>query len=411
MGELFRIEMPRSRFLPHLIVAAVLVFAFAASSGAAMAMPLPDGPNDYNSPGFVVRHAWLKFGYLAMEPFRGKLSRAQEDAKVSRYFELNKLIADDEQTAGDPTGDPAAVAAARADLPGLRDERAGLQNTVQVILEGRLTHVIKEAGLTRSFGGDVVWPPVNIEFQNPPSVLVKSPRTEIKKESESLIEGDLPIERVQQIESAAESDGNTSALVVEIGGIAMYPAIIPESSDYHFVLQDIAHEWTHHYLYFAPLGRRYFDSAKLTTLNETLANMVGRELGDMLYKEYPLQNNSAALTSLQSGSPAPAIDFTAEMRGLRRQVEDLLAQGKVDEAEQAMEQKREFLAANGYYIRKINQAYFAFYGSYADSAGSIDPIGPKFEQLRAKSPTLRQFVETARQFTSEADLDAALSGQ
>ena len=68
----------------------------------------------------------------------------------------------------------------------------------------------------------------------------------------------------------------------------MYPAIIPHDADYHFVLQDIAHEWTHHYLYFAPLGRRYFDSAKLTTLNETVANMVGRELGDMLFEEYPL---------------------------------------------------------------------------------------------------------------------------
>src|SRR5690242_9786044 len=100
MGELFRNEMPRRRFLPHLIVAAVLLFAFAASSGAAVAMPLPDGPNDYNSPGFVVRHAWLKFGYLATEPFRGKLSRREEDAKVARYFHLNEQIADDEQTAG-----------------------------------------------------------------------------------------------------------------------------------------------------------------------------------------------------------------------------------------------------------------------------------------------------------------------
>ena len=76
-----------------------------------------------------------------------------------------------------------------------------------------------------------------------------------------------------------------------------------------------------------------------------------------------------------------------------------------------MEQKREFLAANGYYIRKLNQAYFAFYGSYADTAASVDPIGPKFEQLRAKSTSLRDFVDTARQFNSEADLDAALSAR
>ena len=93
------------------------------------------------------------------------------------------------------------------------------------------------------------------------------------------------------------------------------------------------------------------------------------------------------------------------MRDLRRQVESLLAQGKIDEAERAMEEKREFLAANGYYIRRLNQAYFAFHGSYADSAGSIDPIGPKLDELRRESPSLRDFVTTARELTSTGDLD------
>ena len=97
-----------------------------------------------------------------------------------------------------------------------------------------------------------------------------------------------------------------------------------------------------------------------------------------------------------------------EMRHLRRQVESLLADGKIDEAERAMEEKRQFLAANGYYIRRLNQAYFAFHGSYADSAGSIDPIGPKLDDLRKKSATLRAFVSVVRGFSSEGDLDRAL---
>ena len=91
-------------------------------------------------------------------------------------------------------------------------------------------------------------------------------------------------------------------------------------------MQDIAHEWTHHYLYFTPLGRRYFASAKLTTLNETVANMVGRELGDMLFEDYPLQptadDRAAGGWRRRRASP---IDFTAEMRDLRREVEALLA--------------------------------------------------------------------------------------
>ena len=76
----------------------------------------------------------------------------------------------------------------------------------------------------------------------------------------------------------------------------MYPAIIPFDEDYHFILQDIAHEWMHHYLYFAPLGRAYFDSPNLTTLNETVANIAGRELGDRLFAEYPLEQPPAYVT-------------------------------------------------------------------------------------------------------------------
>jgi hypothetical protein len=401
------------RFIPHAILVALVALSFACSSVLALALPLPNGENDFNSPGFIVRHSWVKFAMLATRPIRGKPSAAEENAMVARFFELNSLIDNAERVAGDPSSSPSDAAAAAAQDRQLRAERTGIQNEVQLILEGRLTKVIKEAGLTRHFGGDYVWPPVNIQFQQPPSVLVKSPRSEIRTESEQLLQGDLPIDRVQQIEAAAEADGKTSALVVEIGGIAEYPAIIPYDSDYHYIMQDIAHEWTHHYLFFAPLGRRYYENSELTTLNETLANMVGRELGDMLFAEYPLPAKPPlnAGTGLRLASPLPqaSIDFTAEMRGLHTQVVALLKDGKITEAESLMEQKREFLAANGYYIRKINQAYFAFHGSYADTAGSIDPIGPKLDELRKRSPSLEAFVEKARDFTSEADLDRALA--
>ena len=400
------------RGLPAAVFAALVLVAFGWSSVAAAFVPLPDGANEFNSAGFVVRHAWVKFALLATRPVRGTMSGSEEDAAVSRFFALNALIGQQERIAGDGQSAAGVAADARAESASLRRERADLKNTVASIMDGRLTRVIKEAGLTRHIGGDVVWPPVNIEFQEPPAVLVKSPRSEIKKSSESLLQGSLPIARVQAIESKAERDGTTSALVVEIGGIAEYPAIIPFDEDYHFILQDIAHEWTHHYLFFTPLGRAYFDSAKLTTLNETVANMVGRELGDMLFAEYPLAQAPSFVTIAGFGSEkreaGSAIDFVMEMRDLRRRVESLLAAGKIGEAEQAMEEKRVFLAANGYYIRRLNQAYFAFHGSYADSAGSIDPIGPKLDDLRKREASLREFVSVVRGFGSEADLDLAL---
>jgi hypothetical protein len=106
---------------------------------------------------------------------------------------------------------------------------------------------------------------------------------------------------------------------------------------------------------------------------------------------------------------APTIDFTSELRGLRREVEALLADGRIDEAERLMEEKRQFLAENGHYIRRLNQAYFAFHGSYGDTAASIDPIGPKLETLRERTGSVTAFVEAARELRSEGELDQALA--
>jgi len=399
--------LPR-RFAAHAVLLLAVALAFGAGFALAATLPLPDGPNDFNSPGFIVRHSWLKFAYLG-DPFRRDLSEQEKDARVARYFELNGEIEDLERDAGDPTTSAATVSSDERRLDELRSERGRIENSVAVILEGRLTKVAREAGLTRRLGTDVVWPPANIAFQDPPEVLVTSPRAEIRIESESLLQGDLPIEKVQAIERKAESDGETSAAVIEISGIAMYPAIIPRSGDYEGTMEDIAHEWTHHYLYFTPLGRRYFENDELRTLNETVANIVGQELGARLAKEYPLPKRTEPMPSPPPASPTPQADFNKTMHGLRLRVDALLAQGKVDEAERDMEQTREFLADHGYYLRVINQAFFAFQGSYADTPASSNPIGPKLAELRQDNPTLAAFVHVAQDITSVAGLDRALA--
>lgn len=399
-----------SRFGPHAVLAAIAVGALMTSALAAYLAPLPNGENEYNAPGFVVKHVWVKFALILTTPLRNDLSRAEEDAKLARFFELNALIIERERSAGDPATNESDASTASLESSALRDERAALENTVELILTERLANVVRDVGLTRRFGGDIVWPPINIEFEPPPAVLITSPRDEIRREGESLLDGMLPAERIQSIEARAERDGETSALVVNIGGIATYPAIIPHSPNYRFVLQDIAHEWLHHYLFFSPLGRRYYVSAELRTLNETVANLAGNELGDIMFERYPLPERTvAAATPASNSASAPAIDFTREMRDLRRAVEALLRDGQIARAERLMEEKRAFLADNGYYIRKLNQAYFAFHGSYADTAGSIDPIGPKLDRLRAQSVSVEAFVETARELTSDEDLDAAIS--
>ena len=97
------------------------------------------------------------------------------------------------------------------------------------------------------------------------------------------------------------------------------------------------------------------------------------------------------------------------MRALRLEVDDLLAEGKVEEAELVMEERRQLFVLNGYYIRRINQAYFAFHGTYADTPASSDPIGPKMIALRERVRSVEEFLEEAREITSEGELDALLS--
>jgi hypothetical protein len=166
----------------------------------------------------------------------------------------------------------------------------------------------------------------------------------------------------------------------------------------------------HNYLFFYPLGFNYYDSDDLRALNETVANIVGRELAAVVMEIWPLQTN---------GGDAPQddmardmdLDIGAELRSLRGEVDAILAEGRVADAERLMEERRRQLAERGYYIRKLNQAYFAFTNLYAGETGSpsaTNPIGPKVDALRARSASLREFVETVSGVTSVAELNRLL---
>ena len=96
------------------------------------------------------------------------------------------------------------------------------------------------------------------------------------------------------------------------------------------------------------------------------------------------------------------------MRKTRLEADRLLVEGKINEAEQYMESQRRVLVENGYAIRKLNQAYFAFHGSYAVGAAATDPIGGKLRLLRRQAGDLVEFLRTVAKFSEPSDLDAAL---
>lgn len=400
---------------PALLAAVLIVcLAVVASWRISVAVDLPSGSNDYNLVRWELENVANKWLYEFGRLIRGSLDDAEKERKVEEFFALSREIVFREAVLvrADAAGRPVDEEAL-ATLAEKRERRRELENTVEAILEERVSVLARDIGLGRSWpffsSFRLLFPPVDFEFEGPPRVLAISPRDVIFLESRRLLRSDLTVEEVTALEEEKESEG-VSALVVRVGGVGTYPSVVPPGPDYRRTLELVAHEWLHHYLYFYPLGRRYFQDEALTTINETVANIAGRELADLVSQRYhlpePQQKEADEATTLPEEE---TVDFDEVMRKLRLDVERLLGEGKIDEAEALMEETRRFLAGHGHHIRKINQAYFAFHGLYADTPASSSPIGPKMLELRRLNPSLGDFIRSVADITSEDELDRLLA--
>lgn len=328
-----------------------------------------------------------------------EVAEGEEAERIATYFGLTSTIRREVQ-AEEPD---------RALLETLTNERALHENDVERIIEGFVTEAAVEAGLKRPLplfsGVRILWPPVNMELTSPPQLLVRSPRDAIRRAGDTLLHSDLTLDEIERIESQTD-DEDTVSLVVAIGGLAAYPAVIREDRSYGSVLRLAAHEWVHHYLAFYPLGE-VWGRGDGTTLNETVADVAEREIARVAQALHPIELPAGA-DGRAPAAQAPRPAFGTEMRTLRLEVDALLAEGRVVEAEALMEERRLDLAERGAFIRKINQAYFAFYGSYASLPQSSDPIGPKVERVWEETADLRLFLSLVREIQSVAELDAVL---
>ena len=84
--------------------------------------------------------------------------------------------------------------------------------------------------------------------------------------------------------------------------------------------------------------------------------------------------------------------FNEEMRKTRLKADALLEEGEIEKAENYLEKQRQIFVNNGYSIRKLNQAFFAFHGTYSDSPTSISPINDQLLHIRKGSSSLGDFI-------------------
>jgi hypothetical protein len=295
----------------------------------------------------------------------------------------------------------------------LREYLSNLQPIVETLLQEQVTIVLAELGL--DLGGEV-FPPVAFHFTKPPSALIISPREIIRQDAHISLNHGMVLEERIGLEGRVESAMDVSALVVNVGGVGVYPTMIQESTSIVWVAEVIAHEWVHNYLSLRPLGLRYFENAQLRTMNETTANIVGKEIGIKVLKRfYPDLAPPPVVEAPTTPSPAPTqppeYDFRAEMNLTRVTVDELLASGQIEEAEAYMEARRQFFWENGSYIRRLNQAYFAFHGAYADQPGGAageDPVGAAVRELWARIQTPVEFLRVMAWMNDFADLQTKL---
>jgi len=378
---------------------------------------------EFDYPNWVWDAIWTKLEQAATgTPFT--FTHGTNQQIVFEYLRVTQALIQTEtrieQLYADPGIDDKETATTllRTQRDTLTARQKELAPFAEAILQSQLSEALAQLGLTTS--GQPL-PPVLYHNSPTPLALIVSPRDKIEQTANISVLPTLTINDQINLEEEVAKSLNVSTLVVPIGGVGVYPTMVMETTDLRWMLSTIAHEWTHNYLNVRPLGLNYSTTPELRTMNETTASIAGDEVGLLvLQNHYPellasnLNSNLILFNNPFRPSASlddPPFDFRAEMHETRVTADELLAQGKIEEAESYMEGRRQVFWDNGYLLRKLNQAYFAFHGAYADVPGGAageDPVGPAVRALRAHSDSLADFINTISWMTSFEQLQKAI---
>ncbi|MBK9926223.1 MAG: hypothetical protein IPP66_13135 [Anaerolineales bacterium] len=379
---------------------------------------------EFDYPNWVWNATWTKIEQATINsPYT--FDRETNKQLVSVYLHTTENLMQTEnrieQVYADPniTDKETATSFLREQRDELIKRQKDLAPFAESILQEQLSEALAGLGLT-TIGQPL--PPVLYHNSPTPLALIVSPRNKIEQTANISVLPTLTIDDQIKLEDKVSKSLDVSTLVVPIGGVGVYPTMVMETADLNWLISTIAHEWTHNYLELRPLGLNYSTTPELRTMNETTANIVGDEVGKLVVQAYYpellassfnrnliLFNNSSLPSSLYDDPPP--FDFRAEMHETRVTADQLLSEGKIEEAETYMEGRRQIFWQNGYLLRKLNQAYFAFHGAYADVPGGAageDPVGPAVRALRDQSPTLKDFINTIAWMTSFEQLQEAI---
>ena len=367
-------------------------------------------PLEFDYVGWTVNALGTKLSQIALGA-ADNLAPEVQSQLVLDYLDLIRQIDEANHRLNEIYADPEIVnpqiasRLLRQQLEELEAQRGLLGPVAEAIIQDQISEIVADLGLT--VGGQPL-PPVLFHGTPLPTALIVSPREVIEQQHNISLEPDIHVDQRTMIEDNIDRALDVSSLIVNVGGIGVYPTMITETSNLNFLTEVVAHEWVHNFLSLRPLGLNYFTSPELRTMNETAAALAGKEIGlavvERFYPELlPPPPPPEAPSEPGEPAPPPTFDFRDEMRQTRVTVDQLLAEGKTVDAEEYMEARRQVFWEQGYRIRKLNQAYFAFYGAYADAPGGAageDPVGEAVRNLYASSPSLEAFLKRIAWMTS-----------
>ena len=392
------------------------------------------------NPEDVIRQATrpYEFGYFAwtLGAFWDKASMTglginhylnfhQDRQIIKDYFTLlqqnNELEDEIKNLYSDPsTADPQLESAElQVELQSVQEKLTHQSSLAEAVIQKQISVTLESLGLASL---RQPFPPVLYHNTELPKELIVSKRDVIEQVTSVSLRADMGVDEITALEDKVEADTDYSTLVVDVGGVGTYPTMVISTSSLSFLIETVAHEWTHNYLNLRPLGMHYSSSPELRTMNETTASIAGEEISQAVTRYFYADLLSAPATPYKTydinyldqtlQDEIQPFDFRQAMYVTRVHVDALLEEGQIDKAENYMEERRQLFWDQGYSIRKLNQAYFAFHGAYASqaySAAGADPVGSAVRELRARSSNLADFINKMGAFSSYDQLAKAVS--
>ena len=356
------------------------------------------GSHSFSIVQWELRHLPLKWTHLLWELYPGnKPLDFERNSIVHEYLSTTLQLQKEQDNLADAATTTPLIDSASKNYIDLKNKevvrlsrkREELRGRAEEAIESAVSRAANNHGLGFTFG--ILLPPTDFRLGDPPHLLIISRRDKIVMSDSKLINPNLKWSERAEIENRAELYENTSALVDDLAGLGTYPAIVSDKDSLRQIMRTAAHEWLHNYWIMKPLGRNMWNSQNMQILNETAADLVGNELGDEAFTI--LGNNIENAYKYDTFSSSNPHLFTI-LRETRINVEEMLKNGNIEEAEKYMRKQLWNLKLGGYNIRKLNQAYFAFRGNYAEGPASISPIGSDLRELRDYYSTLGEFIES-----------------